>query len=72
MWGDESEAVAPIIWLYQTVDGRKEEVFYPDLSVLIYRMKPIKFHSLVVKLTYSSAVYPSKTATVSFGDLFDR
>ena len=28
MWGDESEGVAPIIWLYQTVDAQKEEDFY--------------------------------------------
>ena len=28
--GDESEAVAPIIWLYQIVDVQKEEVFFPD------------------------------------------
>ena len=27
MWGDESEAVAPIIWLYQIVDAQKEEAF---------------------------------------------
>ena len=25
MWGDESEAVAPIIWLYQIVDAQKED-----------------------------------------------
>ena len=25
MWGDESEAVAPIIWLYQIVDAQNEE-----------------------------------------------
>ena len=35
MWGDESEAVAPIIWLYQTVDARKEEVFFPDLLITL-------------------------------------
>ena len=29
MWGDESEAVAPIIWLYQIVDAQKEEVVFP-------------------------------------------
>ena len=37
MWGDESEAVAPIIWLYQTVDARKEEVFFPDLLITLRR-----------------------------------
>ena len=35
--GDESEAVAPIIWLYQTVDVRKEEVFFPDLLITLQR-----------------------------------
>ena len=35
MWGDEREAVAPIIWLYQTVDAQKEEVFFPDLLVTL-------------------------------------
>ena len=34
MWLDESEAVAPIIWLYQIVDAQKEEVFFPDLITL--------------------------------------
>ena len=36
-WGDESEAVAPIIWLYQTVDARKEEVFFPDILITLRR-----------------------------------
>ena len=27
------EAVAPISWLYQTVDAQKEEVFFPDLLI---------------------------------------
>ena len=35
MWGDESEAVAPIIWLYQIVDARKEEVFFPELLITL-------------------------------------
>ena len=35
--GDESEAVAPIIWLYQTVDAQKEEVFFPDLLITLRR-----------------------------------
>ena len=35
MWGDESEAVAPIIWLYQIVDAQKEEVFFPDLLIML-------------------------------------
>ena len=37
MWGDESEAVAPIIWLHQTVDAQKEEVFFPDLLITLRR-----------------------------------
>ena len=37
MLGDESEAVAPIIWLYQGVDARKEEVFFPDLLITLWR-----------------------------------
>ena len=35
MWGDESEAVAPIIWLYQIVDAQKEEVFFQDLLITL-------------------------------------
>ena len=35
MWGDESETVAPIIWLYQIVDAQKEEVFFPDLLITL-------------------------------------
>ena len=35
MWGDESEAVAPIIWLFQIVDAQKEEVFFPDLLITV-------------------------------------
>ena len=35
MWGDESEAVAPIIWLYQNVDAQKEEVFFPDILIAL-------------------------------------
>ena len=37
MWGDESEGVTPIIWLYQTVDAQKEEVFFPDLLTTLRR-----------------------------------
>ena len=37
MLGDESEAVAPIVWLYQTVDARKEAVFFPDLLITLRR-----------------------------------
>ena len=35
MWGDESEAVAPIIWLFQIVDAQKEEVFFPELLITV-------------------------------------
>ena len=35
MWGDESEAVAPIIRLYQIVDAQKEEVFFPELLITL-------------------------------------
>ena len=35
MWVDESEAVTPIIWLYQTVDARKEELFFTDLLITL-------------------------------------
>ena len=38
MWGDESEAVAPIIWLYQIVDAQKEEVFFPEVSTELCRV----------------------------------
>ena len=35
MWGGESKAVAPIIWLYQIVDAQKEEVFFPELLITL-------------------------------------
>ena len=35
MWEDESEAVAPIIWLYQIVDAQKEEVCFPELLITL-------------------------------------
>ena len=35
MWGDESEAVAPIIWLYQIVNAQKEEVVFPELLITL-------------------------------------
>ena len=35
MWRDESEAVAPIIWLYQIVEAQKEEVFFPELLITL-------------------------------------
>ena len=37
MWGDESEAVAPIIWLYPTVDAWKEEVLISNLLITLRR-----------------------------------
>ena len=37
MCGDESEAVAPIIWFYQTVDAQKEEVSFPNLLITLRR-----------------------------------
>ena len=37
MWGDESEDVAPIILLYQTVDAQKEEVSFPNLLITLGR-----------------------------------
>ena len=35
MGGNESEAVALIIWLYQIVDAQKEEVFFPDFLITL-------------------------------------
>ena len=37
MWGDKSEAVAPIIWLYQTVDAQKEEVSFTNFLITLRR-----------------------------------
>ena len=45
MWENESEAVAPIIWLYQIVDAQKEEVFFPEL--------------LITLRSYACQIYPS-------------
>ena len=35
MWRDESEAAAPIIWLFQIVDAQKEEVLFPELLITV-------------------------------------
>ena len=45
MWGDESEAVAPIIWLFQIVDAQKEEVLFPELLITVrsYGTRPLLF-----------------------------
>ena len=43
MWGDESEAVAPIIWLYQIVDAQKEEVVFPELLITLRSYVTLKF-----------------------------
>ena len=45
MWGDESEAVAPINWLYQIVDAQKEEVFFSELLITLrsYDLFKVRF-----------------------------
>ena len=43
MWGDENEAVAPIIWLYQIVDAQEEEIFFPDLLITLQSYVIIAF-----------------------------
>ena len=40
MWGDESEAVAPIIWLFQIMDAEKEEVLFPELLITVRSYAP--------------------------------
>ena len=47
MWRDESEAVAPIIWLFQIVDAQKEEVLFPELLLTVrsYVVRDNGFHS---------------------------
>ena len=40
MWGDESEAMAPINWLYQIVDAQKVEVFFPELLITLRSYEP--------------------------------
>ena len=66
MWGDESEAVAPIIWLYQTVDAQKEEVSFPNLLITLRRYAitiptptPIRWQGI---LCYNSAVVVHPTS----------
>ena len=49
-WRDESKAVAPIIWLYQTVDARKEEVFFPDFLITLRRHEFMVWHWLGFKI----------------------
>ena len=54
MWRDESEAVAPIIWLYQTVDDQKEEVFFPDLLITLRRHDHLQNEYVPHKIYYSN------------------
>ena len=56
MWEDESEAVAPIIWLYQTVDAQKEEVFFPDLLLTLRRYGHVS-HKVTAVVTHKHKVY---------------
>ena len=76
MWGDESEAVAPIIWLYQTVDARKEEVFFPDLlitlrrhasttSIMIYKSIIIMIYKSIMKMHHITS-RPNNVMIASF------
>ena len=53
MWGNESEAVAPIIWLYQTVDAQKEEVYFPDLLITLRRHVSVVLEICQVSWLYS-------------------
>ena len=48
MWGDESEAVAPIIWLYQIVDAQKEEVVFPELLITLRSYGSMVYLSIAV------------------------
>ena len=47
MWGDQGEAVAPIIWLYQTVDAQKEEVSFTDLLITL---RSYAYHTCIMTL----------------------
>ena len=46
MWGDESEAVAPIIWLYQIVDAQKEDFFFPELLITLRSYELSSFNNI--------------------------
>ena len=56
MWGDESEAVAPIIWLYQTVDAWKEEVFFLDLLITLSRHAISKWAICQINISYFAII----------------
>ena len=49
-WGDESEAVAPIIWLYQIVDAQKEEVCFPELLITL------RSYAALISVRYGASV----------------
>ena len=57
MWGDESEAVAPIIWLYQIVDAQKEEVFFPDLLITLWSYGQPSCSGLSVSLYVGLSIF---------------
>ena len=63
MWGDESEAVAPIIWLYQIVDAQKEEVFIPELLITLRSYVP---HPIQVLCKQKSLVSEKNVGLLSF------
>ena len=62
MWGDEGEGVAPIIWLYQTVDAQKEEVFFPDLLITLRRYAKLRVTGLCVGNSPGTGEFPAQMA----------
>ena len=59
IWGDESEAVAPIIWLYQSVDARKGEVFFPDLLITLRRHVSLTYLCIEFNLLFQVVLHVS-------------
>ena len=63
VWEDESEAVAPIIWLYQIVDAQKEEIFFPDLLITL-RSYGTRFSHMTINQVFEKSMLSDKSATL--------
>ena len=61
MWGDESEAVAPIIWLYPIVDAQKEKVFFPELLITLRSYAPMTHPAISSQISAINTNRPFST-----------
>ena len=73
MWGDESAAMAPIIWLNQTVDAQNEEFSFPNLLITLRDMSiPVDYgqinHTWPCTNYYATTPKSNKNITIKVSD----